>query len=69
MVTVVGVRMIMDPAGFIVEYVGRNNKYDGKWEKYILVPVPYLFGDQKAETSRKNEKGNEAMMMEAVTMP
>lgn len=69
MVTVVGVCMIVDPAGFVVKHMRRNNKNYGKWEEHVLIAMPNLLGNQKGETGREDENGYQAMMMKAVPMP
>ena len=69
MVTVVGVSVIMNTAGFVVENMTTNNKHQSKGKKPVLIVVPDLFGNEKTYSGSKNKNGHKTMMMPAVAMP
>ena len=43
MIAVIGVGMVVKPAGFIVDNMRYNNAKHRKWEEHNLVFMPYLF--------------------------
>lgn len=69
MVAVVGMSVIMNPAGLVVHEVGGHNQNDRKRQEPILEIVPHLFGHQQNYASVEDEDGNFAVMMAAVAVP
>ena len=69
MVTVVGMSMIVDSAGLVIENMSANDKYKCKGKKPVLIVVPNLFSNEKSYPGSKNDHGHKAVMMTAVAMP
>ena len=69
MVAVVGVRVIMNLAGLVVENMCADYKYKGKGKEPVLVVMPYLFSNEKSYSGSKNENWHKTVMMTAVAMP
>ena len=69
MLAVVGMCMIMNAAGFVIDNMRTHDKNKREWQQPVLVVMPNLLGDKKPYAGSENEYGHKAVMMTAVTMP
>ena len=69
MVTVIRMGVIMNAAGFVIENMCTNYKYERKRKKPVLIVVPYLFCHKETNAGSENEHRNEAVVMTPVSMP
>lgn len=69
MVAIVGMGVIMDPAGPVIPEMGRNNKDDGEDHHPDMMLGEPLFQAKKEKADTKQQQGGKAMVMAAVPMP
>lgn len=69
MVTIVGMRMIMNPACLVVQNVRGYDENDSERQQIELLIVPDLLGDKENKPGGKNGEGDNAVMVTAVSMP
>lgn len=68
-IAVIGMGVVVNTAGAVVDNVGRYNENYCEREKPKLVIVPYLFGNQQYNAYAKYNGRQIAMMMFPVAMP
>ena len=69
MVTVVCVGVVMDPAGPVIQQMGRNYQYYSHRQYPDLVAMPYLLGKQKEHSYHEDAQRAQAVVMFPVAMP
>lgn len=68
MVAVFGMRMVMNAAAAVVDYMGYHDEAYGYRQEPKLVLVPYLFQHQEQNAAQEYEEGKKAMMVLSVSM-
>lgn len=69
MVAIVGMCVVMYAASFVVQYMRRNDKHDGKWQQPVLIVVPDLLGNQETEARCEYQERGNVMMMTTIAVP
>ena len=69
MIAILCVRVVVYPAGFIIDNMCNHNAKHSKRQKEQLVMVPELFGKQQQDPCHEQQDGGKRMMMSLVTMP
>jgi hypothetical protein len=69
MVAIVGMCMIMNAAGFIIQNMSRNDKHNGKWQEPVLMVMPHLLGYKKSYAGCENQYGGKIVVVAPVSVP
>jgi len=57
MIAIVRMRMSMNPAGAVIQQVGRYNKGDCRYQEPGFIPDKKLFQHQEGEARKKKREG------------
>jgi hypothetical protein len=61
--------MIVDPAGFVIEDMRANYKYNREGQNPVLVVVPNLLCYQKNDSCSKNKQRHKAVVVPPIAVP
>jgi hypothetical protein len=69
MVAIVGMGMVMDPAGPVIPEMGRDNKGDREEDHPDMLPGEPLFRAKKEKANAEQQQRGKTVVMASVTMP